>query len=266
MLKLQTLKVSADVDGKCVFACRICSEHFWSQGSFELHRRLKNHYLTPPQPAISHLVSGFSYKCDICSSLMLCERKVIRNHMNKKHHITLSKPKLTGMKLKYRELCDDFVKGLSESAKIHEKTEVPVEQVPLQEITPAIGNLCNFLCPFCDTISYCSWYLLSKHVKSIHRKKIVYSSSIVNTARYHSCLICPKAILSDRQFLQTHLNKKHKMCLSKYEETIIKHGGKVLPTYQNWLKSKSFPVMPANYLQSLTEQDFFTDLRGSPEK
>ncbi len=126
-------------------------------------------------------------------------------------------------------------------------------QIPIKEITATIGNLCNFLCPHCDTKIFYSWRILTKHVKSFHHKKLTYSSSIVNTAQYHSCLICPKAILCDRFILLRHLREKHKMSLSKYEQIYVKHGGKILPTYQAWLKTFKFSVEHAKSRHLETE-------------
>ncbi len=62
MLKLHTLKLSAQVNDLCVFLCRICNDFFYSQGSFESHRQKKKHHLTPPEPAINDLRGGFKSK------------------------------------------------------------------------------------------------------------------------------------------------------------------------------------------------------------
>ncbi len=239
MLKLKTLKISAKVYDSCVFACRICNEHFYSQCSFLSHKNSKKHHLTPPQPPISDLESGSSYRCTICSRLMLCDRNIIQSHMKQYHHVVFDMKLLTQRKVEYQRMCDDFVQDLPISVTVQDKMSVPACQIPINEITATIGNLCQFMCPYCDTKIFCSWYFLTKHVKSIHHKKLFYSSSIVSLARYHSCLICPKAILSDRFILLRHLCKRHTMPIRKYEEIFVKHGGKVLPTYQTWLKTYS---------------------------
>ncbi len=185
---------------------------------------------------ISYLVSGFSYKCTLCSSLMLCDRFVIQNHMTTKHQKKLSFTTFSENRLQYQKLCDDFMKGLPVSAHVHENKIVPVEKVPITEISSTIGNLCTYFCPYCDTNNLSSWVIFKHHVRTVHFKKEAFRPSIVQTARYHSCLICPKAMLNDRGILVFHLMKKHKMSLGKYEKIFSKHGGKVLPTYKKWLR------------------------------
>ncbi len=233
--KLKSLETSEKIENLCIFTCCECNKKFHCLGAFYAHRQRENHQ-SQRLSVINNLVHGFSYKCKLCSSLMLCDRIIIQRHMTTIHQVTLCMKNLTEKQVQYQHLCAEFMKDLPVSAKVQDKATVQIDLIPVQEITSTIGNLCRFSCPHCDTQKLFHWGILKNHFKSRHSKKeLIYSPSIVVTARYHSCLMCPKAILNDRRILSTHLNRHHKMRLAKYEKIYSKHGGKVLPTYRDWV-------------------------------
>ncbi len=141
----------------------------------------------------------------------------------------------------YKHFCKSFLEGIPVSLKIHNRWILPITNVSITETTSIIGNLCTFSCPKCDSKPvFESWRSIVRHISHLHQEKTFFSasSSLAVTARYHACLLCPVAILSDRVFLTNHLKMEHEMKLSKYESVFKKHGGKILPTYPKYLKEK----------------------------
>ncbi len=247
---LKSLKLSTDIRNQCVFKCDQCTRTFFSLKSFKKHMNREHKtrvhmYVNngTAYPWMKHIIKGYSYKCEHCSRLMLCDPGVIQEHL--RHHHGLAKDfqgsvSLT-KKIQYSELRDCFFKVTPIARTVFKKTIVPISKIPIQERTSKIGNLCIFLCPKCDSDNspkFPSWCALLQHCKTAHKtRRISYHPSLVSVARYHSCLICPKAVLSDRQFIARHLKTMHdKVGLPKYEKTICKKGGQILPTYRDWSK------------------------------
>ncbi len=185
------------------------------------------------------LISGFSYKCEICSAIMMCDKGIISGHYRKAHHgkdsVSVTSPACR-KRLMYDEHRRLFLREIPISSKIWNYTVVPVVKIPIQERTSRIGNLCIFKCSKCDGKIFGNWAVLKRHCRVVHNQGILFSPSWLVEARYHSCLICPKAILADRTFLHGHLTKSagHKVTMSEYEKCFKKQGGKTLPTLKSF--------------------------------
>ncbi len=233
------LQITNCIANKCSFSCSACNSIFESAYDLIIHRRKERHIRDSGQPLITCLVKGFAYKCEICSSLMLCDRDVIRKHMYKAHKQLMDTKQNYEKELQYQKICKSFMENIPKSSIVTETKILHVSKIPIGEISSAIGNLCRFACKYCEVQNvYSSWYQLGKHCQNIHKKFPTYSSSIVLTARYHACLICQKAVLSDRFILREHLSRQHKKSLSSYEKIFCKHGGKTLPTFNKWKRSQ----------------------------
>ncbi len=239
---MNSLKLSKWIDNLCIFACSYCKNNFGSS------RRLKRHKIETghnnkrgQQTYVTSLVRGYSYKCAKCSKLLLCDKQIIKGHMSSRHKILPKAIMITNaqeIRVEYKELCQSFMEGLPVSTTVHDILTLPANQVPINELTSTIGNLCTFSCPNCESKKFNCWAELRKHFKFTHKIGIKYSSSLVVTARYHACLLCTNAVLSDRYILTCHLTARHKMAISKYEEVFRRHGGQILPSFRTWLNDK----------------------------
>ncbi len=172
---------------------------------------------------------------------MLCDSAIIYSHMRKVHGQT-KKDKASQpfkMRKKYASVCASFRQDTPlHTSSIFINPTIHIYQIPVLERTSKIGNLCLFLCPKCESRSFENYGVLKRHCKTQHNCGLHYNSSLVSEARCHACLLCPKGVLSDRNLLADHLSKQHKMSLLKYERIFHQNGGKVLPTYNNWLKQE----------------------------
>ncbi len=145
---------------------------------------------------------------------------------------------IRNVKIQYNDFCKSFINKIPISTKKCSKMTVPISKILTIDLTSALGNLCTFVCPDCSSQKFFSSYSkLLHHTKNVHQKSIAYSSSICLTARYHACLICPRAVLSDRFVLSTHLKTYHNKNLHYYEKVFRKNGGMILPTYQEYIES-----------------------------
>ncbi len=223
---LKTYKLSDTMKNLCEFTCRSCNKTFHCSRAFLSH--VKNHHQGITYRMVSSITKGFSYKCKLCQGLMLCDLFIIHQHMNNVHAIK--------QKNKYEELYQSFSNATPTASKIWRKVSIKSNLIPVHEMSSKIGDLCIFKCPNCDSNDMKSWRNLRCHFKKKHNSKgLGFSANLVVTARYHSCLLCPMAVLSDRYFLGIHLRNKHSKSISTYEKTFQRNGGEVLPTMKEWL-------------------------------
>ncbi len=237
-LKTESLKLSKTVGNLCVFACSICKSQYNNSLCFRNH--FAKHWPRPIEPLTTYLDKGFSYQCNLCSKLMLCDKNILQSHMrvvhgkkkNDKESVSFSS------KSQYHMLQDLFTKDIPVSSTLSKKSVLPVEKLHIKEITSKIGNLCRYKCPYCDSKDFTSFTNLRQHCKMAHNFGLSYNPSLVTEARWHACLLCPMAVMSDRYFLSKHLTMTHKKCLPDYEKTFIQNGGKSLPTFTDWSKTR----------------------------
>ncbi len=239
---IKSLKISNNIHNSCVFVCTICKENVHSLRTFKQH--MVGHKLISLKPMSTYLVKSLSYKCLKCSKLLLCDKQSIQEHMRHGHHIK-KENELSftfAQRKKYSELCESFRKRTPISLTVKNTTVLPVSKISMCEITSTIGDLCLFKCTKCHSMGFLSWRALRKHYKTVHSSGLTYNASLVMEARYHACLLCPKAILNDRYFLHQHLPNCHKIKIHKYERIFRKNGGETLPTFNAWLQQTLKPV------------------------
>ncbi len=237
---LTSLKLSKAIDSVCTFACSACNKTYEKYSDFRKHRGKQQ---TLGIQCTLKLVKAFAYRCEICFQLMLCDEGIIRDHL--KRHTYKNSPWMSSTTGNYEKFCKAFKADIPISTIIYDDTMVPVSRLTLKETAPQFGNLCTFCCSYCDSKNYQSWPALMTHSKNVHGTTVAFSRSVVQTARYHMCLMCPNAIINDRYFLLRHLYNAHRMNISKYEKIFHKHGGKTLPSFQDWTKLK-FDVLKQN--------------------
>ncbi len=228
---LSTYELSETMGNLCEFTCKECTKIFHSSGAFKTH--VYSHHQEKTFSLLPAMTKGFSYKCKVCSCLILCDIRIIQQHMSKTHGIHSDHNKI-----EYNKLCRSFVAATPASSWIWPKTSVKINLIPVHELSSKIGNLCIYRCPKCDANNFNSWGNFEYHFRKKHSKWLVFSPKLVITARCHSCLVCPTAVLSDRYFLKGHLRRKHKMSLMTYQKIFQRNGGEVLPTMREWMTIK----------------------------
>ncbi len=230
---LQTLPRSDAIGNFCVFECKQCNNSFKCKQNLEYH--LRKYHSEEDFNVFSYLKHGFSYQCNFCSQIILCDKLLIKAHLKNVHgpvFLDQSVMPISKKKEHYATLYKSFMENVPTSTVIGKKPTTSVNDIPIQEFSSKIGNLCQFSCPTCDSKSFWSWRILMRHSKKHHQKVAIFKPSVVIEARYHSCLLCPTAVLSDRHFLSKHLQSRHKKVLmSEYERIYCKNGGEALPTF-----------------------------------
>ncbi len=228
--RLCTYQLSDTAKNLCEFTCRSCSKTFHSSRTFQWHA--KRYHPGVPQRLTSCITKGFSYQCKLCQSLLLCDRATITAHIKKQHG-----KKCVKENIEYNELYESFINATPTASKIWHETSITSSLIPVQEMSSKIGNLCVYKCPKCDSNNIKCWQKFKYHFKKKHSKSLVFSTNLVVTARYHSCLSCPISVLSDRYFLQNHVKGKHNMSILTYQKTFQRNGGDVLPRMREWFKN-----------------------------
>ncbi len=238
----RSLETSSTMGNLCLFACNLCNMKFNCSKHIKEHNR-ENHP-NIPNALRSFLVSGFSYKCKKCFKLMLCDEAVINRHVKQQHFPRKSNDKtpvsFEKRKLQYEKFCSTFLKDVPVTPTVGQSLTTHISNFPLKNVTSIIGNLCQFRCPRCDFDNIPRWNSLKRHCKIVHKSSLNYNPTLVTEARYHACLLCQTATLSDRSILASHVRNKHGMTLAEYERIFRKHGGRTLLTYSEWLTNKCY--------------------------
>ncbi len=172
---------------------------------------------------------------------MLCDRYTIYKHLQDAHCMTRENQNFPASDSKMQEyeiLCSQFKKSTPTSLTYWYKPTLPINEIPMHEVTSRIGNLCTFTCQKCDSKDLPSWSVLRQHYKTVHKCGVHYNPSMAKEARCHSCLLCPTAVLNDRYFIAIHLKDCHKKGLPEYERAFLQKGGESLPPYQSWRENE----------------------------
>ncbi len=232
---LKSLKESKKIRNACEFHCRICGITYNKVVNFRAH--FTRHNIKPPGHLSDYLTRGSFYQCKKCGKHLLCDMYTIQHHMNVVHgtKLNINVAVITSHKREYEKLYAAFTRNIPTSSKVWKETAVPMTNIPLQDVTSKLGDLCVYSCPNCDdSEEFTSWHQLTVHSKVLHKHKIKFHPKHVLIARYHTCLVCPKAILCDHYFLRSHIYYNHKMGLSKYVAIFRRNGGEILPSFVEW--------------------------------
>ncbi len=234
---IETLKLSKTLYNSCTFACNACNRRHSSFAAFKTHfRKCQANY---EGPLTKYVVKGLSYKCAKCNKLFLCDRFTVSQHWKMTHKQSMDDKAENKTKSQYDNLCKSFLNSIPVSSNIWHRKTLPMSEVPINEVNSKIGNFCKFICPKCKMEDFSSWNVLRRHVNSAHGCDIKYDYSLVSVARNHACLICPKVMLCDRQFIAEHLSGAHKMKIKIYEKIFLRNGGETLPTFDEWMTGET---------------------------
>ncbi len=87
----QKQSICDKVGNFCTFKCNKCNLPYNSYQALTRHLHRKSHgsYLSPDD----YLVSKKYHKCQLCHNLVLCDNKLLYNHLKKHHNLTLQEYK-----------------------------------------------------------------------------------------------------------------------------------------------------------------------------
>ncbi len=226
----------------CKYKCKCCAYSCNSWRYMVAHINTKNHGLdlSPAECAI-HVVF---YKCKVCECFLLCDTDILRNHA-RKHNLTLTAYKTLQNVCNDKELLTHYYKELRIAMKniamVSPKAQCTLKSssLPKFQTTSNVGNLCFFKCLLCNK-SEMSFGNFSCHLRREHNcKTALYKQENVVEARYHKCLMCARIVLCDNHILRGHL-KGHKTNYAQYVKNyVVKVGGKVFPTFQEYRRDRT---------------------------
>ncbi len=227
------------VGNLCIFSCSKCdfSSKKWS--FMKVHIKTCSH--CPVRPPFLYATSTTLHKCQVCSKLVLCDKKIINQHISK-HNYNIKTYKAMSNIPNQEEMFKEYklkLKKIIQHIPIVDTKKVtwtlPPNSLPDDQVTHDVGNLCFFKCSLCHQ-SNMNYNGLKNHLRRIHKSslgKIDKTQNFVE-ARYHECCICAKIVLCDYAILAEHL-RLHKINLSKYvNDHVIKKGGKAYPTFKEF--------------------------------
>ncbi len=201
---LDNALVSKNVANLCEYQCPKCETMFQSQKQFGDHISKTKHASIPLGSFKKHLLKIVTYKCEICSLKMICDRITISSHVNKRHKISM---------LEY------YSQTGAKSEKMKQKN-VKIFNWTLDNATVSrnVADLCEYQCPKCSKI-FSARDLLIRHFKKT--KHVEFFQGSVNKYLVkvvaHKCYICSNIFLSDKKVILSHISQSHKIDnLKKY--------------------------------------------------
>ncbi len=223
----------------CKFSCQVCS--FLSYRWEVMVQHLKSAAHVTFKSADKYATTVNLHKCYICLELVLCDCRIIMNHLKTIHNnmsvVCYKKLKnlpskkelyaFFGTKLKYA------IKDIPAVEPLPYLVSKP-KSLPDHQVTRDTGNCCFFKCLLCYKSDF-SYSRLCWHSKYEHQLKHVKCKiEYLTEARYHKCHICSKVVLCDNQIIMRHI-RMHKISLTRYNnEYVLKSSQRVLPTFKEY--------------------------------
>ncbi len=222
------------VDNLCQFACPKCSLKHWSWTRMEYH--MKN-CLGNGKFENCLVAEARAHMCYICSKRVLCDVKVIMNHVNSSHHMKLHTYKTHLPSTNNPDDLECFGVEKEEQVRVERRSSVPVVTEPFKTATvrpsrlsrkyttALVDNLCLYRCTECPFESE-TFDPLRTHLLKGCAPRGTFSSRYLKEARYHRCGLCSTRILCDRYFIAIHANSHyHSMTIGEYERRLKEQGG-----------------------------------------
>ncbi len=91
---LQSLPLSTTIGNYCIFECKQCLKTFNAKTKLCYH--IKKHHIKKVN-VFAFLKIGFSYKCNFCPKVLLCDKSIVTDHLKHSHgpeYLKLKKPTL----------------------------------------------------------------------------------------------------------------------------------------------------------------------------
>ncbi len=238
--------ISDKVANLCQFQCQECGKTYDTRGSLLSHFISSKLHLRPWGHLSNYITKITVHKCKICSTLMLCEKKVILSHL-KRHNIKTM-----------NQYSDNDVGSL---LKAHAKKEDQKSKKNIvvnnerSEISKSVGNLCLYKCKKCGNTHECLGGM-REHLRIVHKKRApeMLAYECLFNIVIHECVICKETVLCDKGILKQHMKKHNKLSLEQYmnhysvKETFPQRPRKSI---QERLKEFS-RIQSTNYKTSIT--------------
>ncbi len=203
---LENARLSPDCIGNlCTFKCPKCHKIFENSKMLRNHNtdsdKCLNKVNTKPRDCLQDVVT---HRCKICLKLLLCTKEDIRKHISYTHRITSLRDyaSQTGCTID-----NVFTRSIKNMREIISNNNIELQLV---------GNFCKYTCDRCSHVTT-RWLQFRRHMKQRHDCQVskLLSKHITETV-LHICVICQKKVLSDWQFLQSHLKSVHNTTIPKY--------------------------------------------------
>ncbi len=236
----ESQNISKTIGNYCVFSCKNCEFTCQRWDLMTLHKSKHKH--GQDVALTKHTRHATFYKCQICDVFVLCDKTIIKSHLQNHQKITLSgymniyHPLIGGsLFAQYKLELKSAVKKIS-----YAKNFLTGDLLSVFPTTGDTGNISFFKCPDCSKTDM-SYKQLLTHCKQEHlKRKVVGYVNNIKEARYHSCHICAKKIICDNFILRIHLGRTHRVNLSTYsKEYVLKNGFRVYPTFQDYINDNN---------------------------
>ncbi len=208
---IRCAKVSQKVENLCRYRCPTCEKTFNARNYFNFHliKKCFDTSHTKRRESLDiYLTHAVMHNCKVCSKRLLCDKVMIRNHVN-------------GHKIKslqdYIQLTDAQLKAHRE--KINETQDI-VRSSRIDSQSEFVGNLCLYKCKKCDQTFECKENLKYHFRKTKHKvsSKINLDSCRIRTT-FHRCRKCLNLILCEAETFRRHLRNSHNIgSIDKYRE------------------------------------------------
>ncbi len=206
---------TSQIGNLCLFQCKKCKVEMHSCVSMARHETkcigLKVKCFNPNQIVSKYIKEARYHKCRICNKIIMCDIKVIRQHLF--HHHTFLRyymfktPGLKGLRHRLVFLQDYIFKGVT--LTIQER-----KQLSSKSVTAEVENLCDFKCDRCS-ISFDRMAQFVPHLLKCKGTK-KFEQKYVTSAVFHECKVCEATMLCDSHIICKHLYNIHAMKLPEY--------------------------------------------------
>ncbi len=207
---LEQATCSENVANLCEYQCPKCIKKFCSRSTLSRHFRKTNHAIPTKGFFDNCLIKIVAHDCQICSKKLLCEIKVIENHLKSLHQIKTAKEYVQKTKVKLNDRVTQVKSNFDLFCSTITKAKKSVQMV---------GNLCTFSCSQCD-FSCNSWHTMSDHIKASthgpHKNPFMYATN----ATLHKCHICGELVLCEQVLIKNHVRNKHNITIKEYKKLI----------------------------------------------
>ncbi len=231
-------KISEKISNQCMFSCKKCDYSCNRWPLMTSHITKKSH--GPIKSSTKYVTKAIFHKCKICEELMLCDYVIVSKHL-KIHQMTALQyktlnhtPNAQGLLKEYKLKLKSIIQNNKDDCIKLSETMGPKNNQDIQKVTKHVGNISFFQCHVCNQSDF-SYTCLKRHYWKKHKlKKKMSFKSHFEEACYHRCHICSAILLCDNTIVGRHAKGRHNMKFSEYRKHVVKNGGKVFPTFNEY--------------------------------
>ncbi len=231
----ETSPFSKAFDEFCTYSCKTCGEKTKSWCLLQRHLLARKHFQTeklttkilPDEEMLTHVTKLVLHECFLCSDKLPCDMYFLKGHLRKKH----SNMETQDYIISLNSWClEETLKEIPTEEPLVQSSLKYYKNMPPISTTHHVGDFCQFTCFMCPMYTISEWGAFKKEHLVPNHNLFHYEPDYCLEARYHKCLLCEMIILSDRHFIQNHIERKHKK--------------EATPTsYYNLVREKGFLVL-----------------------